>query len=128
MLLLDTHALVWLASTPKNLSARAKRAILQYAGELYVSSISALEIAVLVKRNRLSLPVTPAEFMDRALKQHGIHEVPVDRRVAIASAGLPGIHNDPFDRIIIATARLNDMIILSRDRVIPQYPEAKVIW
>lgn len=128
MLLLDTHALVWLASIQKELSTRARRAILQYAGELYVSSISALEIAILVKRDRLSLPVTPAEFMDRALKQHGIHEVPVDRRIAILSAGLPDIHDDPFDRIIIATARLNDMMILSRDKVIPQYPEVRVIW
>jgi PIN domain nuclease of toxin-antitoxin system len=95
---------------------------------LYVSSISALEIAILAKRNRLSLPVGVAEFVDRALKQHAIHEVPLDRQIAIASAGLPDIHNDPFDRIIIATARLNGMAILTRDRIIRQYPDVIVIW
>ena len=128
MLLFDTHALVWLASTPKNLSARARHAIQQHSDELYVSSISALEIAILAKRNRLSLPVAVEEFVDRALRQHGIHEVPLDRQIAIASTRLPDIHNDPFDRIIIATAKLNGMSILSRDQIIPQYPEVKVVW
>jgi PIN domain nuclease of toxin-antitoxin system len=128
MLLFDTHALVWLASNLKNLSARARHAIQQHSDELYVSSISALEIAILAKRNRLSLPVAVEEFVDRALRQHGIHEVPLDRQIAIASTRLPDIHNDPFDRIIIATAQLNGMSILSRDQIIPQYPEVKVVW
>jgi PIN domain nuclease of toxin-antitoxin system len=128
MLLFDTHALVWLASTPKNLSARARHAIQQHSDELYVSSISALEIAILVKRNRLSLPVAVEEFVDRALRQHGILEIPLDRQIAIASTRLPDIHNDPFDRIIIATALLNGMSILSKDQIIPRYPEVKVVW
>jgi len=128
MLLLDTHAFVWLASAQKNLSLRAKQAILQNADELYISSISALEIAILVKRNRLRLPVGAGEFVERALQQHGIYEIPVDRRVAIASTSLPDIHNDPFDRIILATALLKDMSILSKDRVIPKYNDVKVIW
>jgi PIN domain nuclease of toxin-antitoxin system len=128
MLLLDTHALVWLASAQQHLSARARHAIRQNADELHVSSISALEIAILAKRKRLSLPVTPSEFVDRALEQHGIHEVSVDRRIAFASVGLPDIHNDPFDRIIVATAHLNGLQILSKDRVISQYPDVKVIW
>ena len=128
MLLFDTHALVWLASTQQHLSARARQAIRQNPEELYVSSISALEIAILTKRKRLRLPIAPSEFFDRALAQHGIHEVPLDRQIAIASADLPDIHNDPFDRIIIATARLHGMKILSRDRIIPQYPEVRVIW
>ncbi len=128
MLLFDTHALVWLASNLKNLSAGARHAIQQHSDELYVSSISALEIAILAKRNRLSLPVAVEEFVNRALRQHGIHEVPLDRQIAVASTRLPDIHNDPFDRIIIATAQLNGMSILSRDQIIPQYPEVKVVW
>ena len=128
MLLLDTHALVWLASSQRHLSARVRQSIRQNPDELYLSSISALEIAILHKRERLTLPLPPSEFVDRALQQHGIHEVPLDWRIAIASASLPDIHNDPFDRIIIATARLHGLKILTKDRVIPQYPEVKVIW
>ena len=63
MLLLDTHVFVWLASAQKNLSVRAKQAIQQNADELFMSSISALEIAILVKRNRLRLPVGAEEFV-----------------------------------------------------------------
>jgi len=128
MLLFDTHAFVWLASTPKELSPAAKRAIQGHADRLYLSSISALEIAILVKRERLTLPMAPAEFVDRALRQHGIHEIPVDRHVAIASTALPDLHNDPFDRIIVATARLNGLAIVSRDRLIRSYPEVRIVW
>jgi len=128
MLLFDTHAFVWLASTPKELSRSAKRAIRENAGRLYLSSISALEIAILFKRKRLILPMGPAEFIDRALGQHGIQEIPVDRTIAIASTGLPDIHNDPFDRLIIATAQLNGMHIVSKDRLLRSYPQVVIVW
>jgi PIN domain nuclease of toxin-antitoxin system len=128
MLLFDTHAFVWLASIPKELSKPARRAIQENADNLYISSISALEIAMLVKRERLSLPLDPADFIDRALRQHGIHEIPLDRSIAIASTCLPDIHNDPFDRIIVATAQLNGMSIVSRDPILRSYPEVKIIW
>ncbi len=128
MLLLDTHALVWLASSQRQLSAGARQAVQEHADGLYLSSISALEIAILAKRKRLSLPLSAEAFVDRSLKQHGIHEVPLDRRIAIASTRLPDIHNDPFDRIIIATAHLNGLIILSRDQVLTQYPGVRVVW
>ncbi len=128
MLLFDTHAFVWLASTPKKLSSAARRAIQDHADHLYLSSISALEIAVLVKRKGLTLPMGPAEFIGRALKQHGMQELPVDRSVAVASTALPDIHNDPFDRIIIATAQLYGLAIVSRDHLIGSYPGVKIIW
>lgn len=128
MLLLDTHAFVWLASAPKELSPPTRRAIQENADNLYISSISALEIAILVKRKRLSLPLNPAEFIDRALRQHGIREIPLDRSIAIASTRLADIHNDPFDRIMVATAQLNGMSIVSRDRILRSYPEVKIIW
>jgi len=128
MLLFDTHAFVWLASTPKELSSPARRAIRDHADRLYFSSISALEIAILVKRQRLTLPMQPAEFIERALKHHGIHEIPVDRNVAIVSTALPDIHNDPFDRIIVATAQISGLAIVSRDRLLRSYPEVRIIW
>lgn len=128
MLLLDTHALVWLASDLKQLTKKATRRIEAEVSALYLSPISALEIALLVKRDRLLLPVPPLEFVDRALANHGIQEVPFDRRIAVASAMLPDIHNDPFDRIIIATAMLCDMTILTKDKTIPTYPNIRTVW
>ena len=128
MLLLDTHAFVWLASDQRQLSGRAVATVRQSAGQLYLSSISSLEIALVVKRNRLHLPLPPQDFVERALHQHGIEELPLDTPVLTRSAALPDIHNDPFDRIIVAVALIRGLSILSKDTVIPQYPGTTVVW
>jgi len=72
MLLLDTHAFVWLASDQTQLTPVGKKRIRQAAGRLFISSITGLEIALLVKRGRLELPVQPLTFIDQSLHQHGI--------------------------------------------------------
>lgn len=128
MLLLDTHALVWLASDLRKLPKRAKSTVEEHAGALYISGISGLEIALAVKRGRLGLPVAPDVFVTRALAHHGITEIPVTSRIGCRSAALPDIHNDPFDRILIATAQEYKMTILSKDSQISRYPQIKVIW
>jgi PIN domain nuclease of toxin-antitoxin system len=69
----------------------------------------------------------PEAYVSHALKQHGIRELPVTAVVGCLAACPPDIHNDPFDRIIIATARLCGMKIVTRDKVIPTYPEVTVI-
>ena len=128
MLLLDTHALVWLASDQKQLTALGKARIREAAGSLFMSAISSLEIALLVKRERLELPLPPERFIAESLRHHGITEIPIDTTIAVAAAGLPDIHNDPFDRIIAATAIANRLELLSKDKVLPQYPGLTVVW
>jgi PIN domain nuclease of toxin-antitoxin system len=128
MLLLDTHAFVWLASDQTQLTAAGKAAIRAAAGALCISSITGLEIALLVKRGRLELPLPPREFIERALRQHGIEEIPVDVEIALRSAALPDIHNDPFDRIIAATALNRGCPLLSKDTVLPRYPGMTLLW
>lgn len=128
MLLLDTHALVFLASDQRKLPRRAKQTLRAHAGELFVSAISALEITLLVKRRRLVLPLPPEAFVERALAHHDVHEVPLERQLACASVSLPDLHNDPFDRIIVATALAHHMTILTKDRLIPTYPGVRAAW
>lgn len=128
MLLLDTHALVWLASDQEQLSGRGKALIRDSAGRLFMSAISSLEIAILVKRSRLQLPLPPERFVVECLRHHGITEIPVDSTVAMAAAALPDIHNDPFDRIIAATAIVHRLELLSKDAVLPRYPGLHVAW
>lgn len=128
MLLLDTHAYIWLASDQSQLSPTGLEAITRSAGQLYMSSISALETALLVNRGRLELPCTPEDYYQRAISQHGIAEIAIDHAVAFQSTKLPDIHNDPFDRIIIATAIIRGLHILSKDRLLPKYPGIEVIW
>ena len=128
MLLLDTHVFVWLASDQRQLTPKVRELIRKHAGAVFLSSISALEIAILAKRNRLRLPLPPEAFVERALAQHDIGEIPVTRDIACRSALLPDIHNDPFDRIIIATAKVRNLLIVSKDSRLSSYPETRVAW
>ncbi len=128
MLLLDTHAIIWLAADQPRLSAPAVEAIRGGAGDLCYSAISALEISLLVKRDRLDLPVPPAEFLERARAAHGLRELPVTGEIAHAAADLPDVHNDPFDRIIIATAQVCGAPVVSMDGHFEKYPSLAVIW
>jgi PIN domain nuclease of toxin-antitoxin system len=88
MLLLDTHALVWLASDREQLTPNGQAAIRGSAGRLFMSAISSLEIALLVKRHRLDLPLPPERFVAESLRHHGIAEIAVDSTIAMAAAAL----------------------------------------
>jgi PIN domain nuclease of toxin-antitoxin system len=62
------------------------------------------------------------------LEQHELEELPVTSRIAIAAAALEAIHNDPFDRVLVATAGEHALSILTPDRVIAQYRNVRVVW
>ncbi|MBF0546840.1 MAG: type II toxin-antitoxin system VapC family toxin [Candidatus Riflebacteria bacterium] len=128
MLLLDTCALLWLASDQKKLSLTAKNEIIKNAQELFVSAISAFEIAVKSRSGKLRLPLLPLDWFSEALDFHGIREIPVTSSIAVFSVQLPLLHNDPCDRIIIATAQLKSMKIVTSDKLISDYNQASVIW
>ena len=128
MLLLDTHALIWLATDLDQLTETAKSAIRFHSAELHVSAITALEIGLLTQCGKLSWGDDPQALYRRAIEHHCIKELPVDSDIAWRSAQLPFIHRDPFDRIIIATAKKHGMTILTKDRIIPTYPRVKAIW
>lgn len=127
-MLLDTHAFIWLASDHSKLSAKAKASIQTNLEHLLVSSITALEIGILVKRKRLILPVEPEAFIEKAMDINGIHDIPVDRAIALGSSHLPPIHNDPFDRLIIATAHEHQCPIITKDKTIGAYPGVMTLW
>jgi PIN domain nuclease of toxin-antitoxin system len=126
--LLDTHVLVWLASDPSQLSRAAVRAIENDSGALHISVVSAWEIALLVKRGRLELPLPSSEFVSRAIRHHGLTEWPLERRVVERAVALPDIHSDPFDRILIAECLERGGVLVSRDAALSRYPRVRVVW
>lgn len=128
MLLLDTHALIWLATDLTQLTESAKSAIRFHAAELHVSVISALEISLLTKCGKLDWGKNPLSRFEQALEHHFVTTVPIDSEIAWISGQLPPIHRDPFDRIIIATAQVHGMTILTKNRTIPTYPKVKAVW
>lgn len=128
MILLDTHAFIWLASDQRKLSNNALEQIRMPGQSAAISIVTSWEIALLTKRGRLSLPVEPLEFIDCALTHHQLSEIPLVRDVIFQAVNLPEIHNDPFDRILIAIARGLKIPLISKDKTIGQYPDIEVLW
>ena len=119
-MLLDTCALIWLAMGGGSLSERAKQAI-EEATAVYVSSISAFEIAYAAARGRLELPCDAERWYFEVLENHRLTEVLLSGKIAIASTKLPMVHKDPCDRFIIATAQLESLSVVTADRIFRKY-------
>lgn len=94
-------------------------------GRLHLSPISAWEIGVGVSKGRLSLPLAPLDFIERFIERMQVRLSPLSPAILIASSNLPGsIHGDPMDRILIATARALDLVLVTSDRPILTYARA----
>lgn len=119
-MILDTCALLWLASGDKKLSRAALKEI-NAAPAVYVSAISGFEIAIKVARGKLKLPHPPQEWFEKVAEHHGVTVLPLDLNTCIAAAQLPAIHNDPCDRFIIAAANLLDLTVVTGDEQFEKY-------
>ena len=119
-LLLDTCALLWLGMGGGNLGLDAKRRI-EVAQTLYYSSISAWELARLAKEGKIELAVPPDEFLSDLADQYGLVSIPPTDEIMLRAAQLPDVHKDPADRIIIATALLRNLPVVTGDARFPQY-------
>ena len=128
MILLDTCTLLWLAQGDKKLSKKALEHLQLSEEPLYISAISALEIGTEYRKKRLKLPLKPNEWWDKILEFYDIQALPVSSSIAFLSTRLEPIHRDPADRIIIATASENKLKILTPDKHIKAYKQAKVVW
>ena len=117
MILLDTHALVWLDEGSERLGAdavaMADKALAR--GELGVSAISFWEVAMLVSKQRLEIKI-PIHLWRRNLLESGLLEIPVSGTIGIQAAGLENFHGDPADRIITATALEASATLITSDK------------
>ena len=119
-MILDTCALLWLASGSKKLSRAALKEI-NAAPAVYVSAISGFEISLKISGGKLVLPHPVKPWFELAAEHHGLTVVPLGLDVCIAAAELPAIHDDPFDRFVIATAKLNDWVVVTADGRFEEY-------
>jgi PIN domain nuclease of toxin-antitoxin system len=129
MIVLDTHIWVWWVHDIERLSIQQREALNSAQNEsIGVSAISCWEIAKLVERGRLELPVTLEKWFEQALTYPGIRILPLTPEIAIASTRLPEMFSrDPADQIILATARIYNCPLLTSDRKILAYPHAATI-
>lgn len=132
MILLDTHALLWWSEVePSRLSEEAERVLASSLapGALKISTITSWEISMLVAKGRLGLNFDVLGWTESLAALSFVEFIPIDNRIAVEANQLPGdFHRDPADRLIVATARLLDMPLLTADTKILDYPFVQTIW
>jgi len=121
-LLLDTHLLLWAAGDPSKLSDSVRTLLLDERNELFFSAASIWEIVIKAGLGRLGYKVDPFRLR-RLLVIHGYTEVPITSDHSLAVSGLPPLHKDPFDRILVAQARAEGFLLVTMDQQVVLYGE-----
>lgn len=119
-LLLDTHLLLWAAGEPQRLSANARALLLDPAHHPVFSAASLWEIGIKRGLGRTDFDVDPRRLW-RMLLANGYRELPITTEHTLAVSQLPPLHKDPFDRILVAQARVEGFQLLTVDTVLVQY-------
>lgn len=126
-LLLDTATYIWLINDDAQLSSGARTLIADPANRLYLSAASAWEIAIKHSKGQLELAIPVEAFLVEQRRLHWIESLPITENAVLLVGSLPLIHQDPFDRMIVAQALAEEMTILTSDRLVRRYP-APVVW
>jgi PIN domain nuclease of toxin-antitoxin system len=126
-LLLDTCTFLWIASGSTQLSSRAAQLFTDPANEVFLSAVSAWEIAVKYSLGRLPLPGPPADYIPSLRERLGIAELPIKEEEALYLPRIPNLHRDPFDRMLVCQAVVNGFALLTPDPLISQY-SVRSIW
>ena len=129
MILLDTHALLWWALDPDRLSEAATvavRSMEQRGG--YASSISIWELGIKVRRGQLVLPISVDELARRVERGGIVELVAVDTTTWLRTLSLDWEHRDPADRVIVATALIKQVPVLTKDSVLHDFGGVDCVW
>ncbi|HGY08464.1 MAG TPA: type II toxin-antitoxin system VapC family toxin [Oceanithermus profundus] len=126
-LLLDTHAFLWWISDDPRLSPAAREAIADGASEVFLSAVSVWEMVIKMGLGRLELPEDLESFLARQLQVNGFRPLAMTLPHALAVRHLPDVHKDPFDRLLVAQAQHEELVLVSGDAAVRRYP-VSVIW
>lgn len=125
--LLDTSVFLWALATPERLNRRARELLSNGREGLFLSAASSWEISIKHSLGRLALPEPPARFIPAWLRNWGLRGLDITHAHALAVGELPPFHQDPFDRVLIVQAKLEQMVLLTADRVFEKYP-LEIFW
>jgi PIN domain nuclease of toxin-antitoxin system len=125
--LLDTHTFLWWITDDPKLSLRVRGIISDGENEIFISAVTGWEIAIKAQIGRLKLPDEPQRFILEQLKINDMKSLPIEMRHALHISTLPIYHQDPFDRMLIAQAQLEELPVLSSDPEFGKY-EVTIIW
>jgi PIN domain nuclease of toxin-antitoxin system len=125
--ILDTHAILWWVTNNPQLSQTARNIISDSSNTLYVSVASSWEIIIKARTGKLPLPEPPTQFIQSCLTVNRFVSLPIDLSHVLQVDSLPNHHKDPFDRILIAQAQVENISLITIDHLIVQYP-VQTIW
>lgn len=116
--LLDTHIILWWLTNPKQIAPKACKIISDKGNSIFISSASLWEMAIKKSLGRLTLPRNIVEI----LQTEGFQIMSISHEEALGISDLPQIHQDPFDRMLVMQAKLNNCVLITRDKNVMDYP------
>jgi PIN domain nuclease of toxin-antitoxin system len=117
-LLLDTHVLLWWLSDDRKLVKEGREIIANPNNDIFVSAASAWEISIKAALGRLEIE---SDDLEDAIVKNGFRPLPIGLRHALTAGRLPNIHRDPFDRMLVAQASVEELRVVSHDHVFERY-------
>jgi PIN domain nuclease of toxin-antitoxin system len=119
--LLDTSVFLWSAGAPEKLNKQATSLLSSISSDLYLSAASSWEIAIKFALGSLPLPKPPSQFIPHAMRTLALRSLDITHFHSLAAAELPQHHRDPFDRMLIAQARAEALVLLTADSALKSY-------
>jgi PIN domain nuclease of toxin-antitoxin system len=126
-LIFDTHAFIWWDSAPANLPAAVLAQCQDPANRLLFSVVSAWEMQIKSHLGKLKLNLALGDIIESQRQTNHIEILPISLEHVLALEALPDHHKDPFDRLLVAQALVEDAALISNDPIIQQY-QARLIW
>ena len=127
-LLLDTHAWIWAQESPEKFGRRARALLEDISNSVSVSAIAALEIARLIFLRRIQLAESASAWIADSVRSLGGQWLDVTPQIAAEAYELPAnFHKDPVDRVLVATARVHNLTLITADELILRYPHVKTL-
>ena len=123
-ILLDTCEFLWLVAGDARLPAPVASAVRDPQNQVFLSAVSFWEICLKHGLGKLPLPQSPAQFVPTQRGLHHIAPLALDEAAVTKLSGLPGLHRDPFDRMLICQAQAHGLTLASSDSLVRQYPVA----
>ncbi|PYX22712.1 MAG: PIN domain nuclease [Acidobacteria bacterium] len=125
--LLDTGVWLWSVGEPERMSSSAREIFADRTEELFLSAVTSWEVAIKVASGKLRLPEPPGTYVPSRIMMQGLRPLPISHMHALAVHGLPPHHRDPFDRLLIAQAIVENMTLLTADREFKKY-DLPLLW
>jgi PIN domain nuclease of toxin-antitoxin system len=125
--LLDSHTLLWFLLDDPQLSSAARDAIADAENQILVSPASLWEIAIKISLGKYRLPQDYGEFMAQQLARNDFDLIPIELRHTAALIEMPFHHRDPFDRLLVAQAKMENITLISRDAALEAY-DVQRLW